>query len=276
MPIPISNSRMRLTQGQIFWREVGQGITLVFLHGSSHDSSQWLEVTRYLSSRYHCIVPDLLGFGVSEHPEVHYSIAWQVECLADYLEKLNVSQVYLIGHSLGGWIAASYALENSHQVCGLVLLAPEGVEVIGEKSHRLWSRLLIAEPPVLFWILRVLAPLAKVFGLKAKIQGLLRYRDSLLRSPAACRLLFQRRRSEINEELLQERLQWLKTPAIILQGETDNPQQIAQSKTYADLGVESNLKLVPQVGNNLPELLPELVAQEIDQFIHTHSSSHAR
>jgi haloalkane dehalogenase len=91
--IPLRNSRIKLSQGQIFWHEVGQGTAIVFLHGSTDDSSQWLSVIEHLSEDYHCFAPDLLGFGESERPNVHYSIDLEVECLADLLEALRQREV---------------------------------------------------------------------------------------------------------------------------------------------------------------------------------------
>ena len=119
----LRNSRIKLSVGNIFWREVGLGPSLVFLHGSWDDGSQWLRTIEHLSPDFQCFAPDLLGFGDSERPNVHYSIDLEVECLAQYLDNLNLRQVYLIGHSVGGWVAASYAIKYPDRVQGLVLLA---------------------------------------------------------------------------------------------------------------------------------------------------------
>ena len=146
MPLPLRNARIRLTQGQIFWREVGQD-TIVFLHGAWEDSSQWVPLIERLSAEYHCLVPDLLGFGESERPGVHYSIGLEVACLAEHLEALKLRRVYLVGHSLGGWIAMSYALKYQEQVEGVVLLAPEGVQAEG-LGRRWWQAKLLRLPMV--------------------------------------------------------------------------------------------------------------------------------
>lgn len=273
MDLYLRNSRIRLPQGQMFWREIGQGSVLVFLHGFSRDSSQWLPVIEHLSENYHCFAPDLLGFGDSEHPNVHYSIEWQGECLASYLEALNLRQVYLIGHSLGGWIATSYTLKHLEhlkhldQVHGLVLLAPEGIEIERQWEQRLWVRLLVGRPPIIFWLLRSLLPLAGILGFQEKIQHSLEYRKQLLRSPATYQLLFQRRRAEIQAELLQERLEWLAIPTLILQGGQDTPANIAQSQAYADLVPTAKLHIINNGGNDLPEAMPDLIAQEIREFV---------
>lgn len=198
MTLPLRNSRIRLPLGQVFWREVGQGPILLFLHGSWSESSQWLSVIDDLSQDYHCFALDLLGFGESERPKLHYSINLQVECLLQYFEALHLPQVYLIGHSLGGWIAASYALKNLDRVSGLVLLAPEGVQTERYWENWRWARWLVKRPPLGYGILRTLLPIARLFGRHKGIEQALRQRQQLTNSPVACNLLFQRRQLEIH------------------------------------------------------------------------------
>nr|WP_290228392.1 alpha/beta hydrolase [Trichocoleus desertorum] len=267
MSLPLRNSRLKLSQGQIFWREIGQGDALVFLHGSWSDSSQWVPVLEQLGTEYHCFAPDLLGVGESERPNVHYSIELQVETLAEYLESLRLRQVYLIGHSLGAWVAASYALKYLDQVRGLVLLAPEGIQVQKVGRRWWWAKLLIARPPLLFWLLRSLQPFAPLLGLQKRVGRTLQWRKQLLQSPVACRLLFQRRRAEIQAEQLQGRLDWLKVPVTVLQSEQDAFAAKLLSQTYAELTPTANWRIVPQGGEELPLTAPAAVAQEIREFV---------
>ncbi|HEY9821837.1 MAG TPA: alpha/beta hydrolase [Candidatus Sericytochromatia bacterium] len=269
MNLPLRNSRIRLPLGQVFWREVGQGPILVFLHGAWGDGSQWLSVIEHLSQDYHCFAPDLLGFGESERPKLHYSIQLQVECLGEYLKALHVPEVYLIGHSVGGWIAASYALQYLDEVRGLVLVAPEGVRAEGFPESRQWTRWLVGRPPLAYAVLRSLLPLARVFGRHKSIEQALRLRQKLNASPTACKLLFQRRRSEIQAELLQERLPELKVPTLIVQGKNDTPEAIAQSQAYAEKTPSAQLRIIDQGGNDLPEAIPDLVAEYIHHFVNS-------
>lgn len=267
MTLPLRNSRMKLSQGHIFWREIGQGEALVFLHGSWSDSSQWVPVLEQLGLDYHCLAPDLLGFGESEHPNIHYSIELQIEALAEYLENLRLKQIYLVGHSLGAWIAASYALKYLDQVRGLVLIAPEGIQVEKLKQRWNWAKLLLARPPILFWLLRSLRPIAKVLGASQHIERSLQFRQQMLQSPAACQLLFQRRRAEIKAELLQERLGWLKIPVLLLQSDQEAFTAKVLSQTYAELLQDANWQIIPQGGTDLPLTAPEAVADQIRAFV---------
>jgi pimeloyl-ACP methyl ester carboxylesterase len=267
MTLPLSNSRIRLPLGQVFWREVGQGPILIFLHGSWSDGNQWLSVIEHLSQDYHCFALDLLGFGESERPKLHYSIQLQVECLLQYLDALHLPQVYLIGHSLGGWIAASYALKYLDRVSGLVLLSPEGIQTEGYRKTWQQAQWLLGRPPLVSGILRALLPLARLFGHHKGIEQTLRWQQQLKNSPTACKLFFQRRLLEIQAEFLQEQLEWLKVPTLILQGKNDTPSAIARSQIFADNTPEAQLQIIDRGGHDLPEALPGLVARYIRDFV---------
>lgn len=267
MNLPLRNSRIRLPLGQVFWREVGRGPILVFLHGSWHDGSQWLPVIDHLSENYHCFALDLLGFGESERPKLHYSIQLEVECLFQYLEALHVPEVYLVGHSLGGWIAASYALKHVENVSGLVLIAPEGVQTPRKRLGGGWTKWLIGRPPIAYILMRCFYPLARLIGRHKPIEQALKWRKQILSSPIACKLLCQRRRAEIQAELLQNQLEWLNVPTVILQGANDAPDAIAQSQVYATQIPKAHLQMVESGDNNLPEALPGLLAGHLHDFV---------
>lgn len=268
MNLLVRNSRIRLSQGQVFWREIGSGPVLVLLHGSWSDSSQWLPIMEHLSSEYHCFAPDLLGFGDSERPKIHYSIELEVECLAEYLEALNLRQVYLVGHSLGGWIAASYAIKYLEQVKGVVLLAPVGVQAEEARKYGWWAPRLLGAQSLVFRWLRSLRPLlARLLRRHKGIRQSLQQQMELKKFPTACQLLFQRRQSEIQAELLKEKLNWLKIPVLVLQGEQDTPSAIAQSQAYAALTPTATLRTISHGGNDLPQALPDLVARHIREFV---------
>ncbi|UNU25155.1 alpha/beta fold hydrolase [Microcoleus vaginatus] len=263
---PLRNSRVKLSVGQIFWHEVGQGPKLVFLHGSWQDSSQWLRTIEHLSPYYQCFAPDLLGFGDSERPKIHYSIDLEVECLAQYLDTLKLREVYLIAHSLGGWVATSYAIKYPDRVQGLVLLAPEGVKVGNRRGRWQTASWLMGQPPLAFWWLRSIYPIAKLLGSQNKIDGLLNFRQELMQSPVAVQLLFRRRQAEITAELVDENLPLLKAPVLLLHGSEDTTAASSLCQSYAALAPNAELQLVSPGGSNLPQEVPDVVAKYIREF----------
>ncbi|MBD2091636.1 alpha/beta hydrolase [Microcoleus sp. FACHB-1515] len=250
---PIRNARLRLSQGQLFWREGGRGQTLVFLHGAWSDGNQWRSWLSDLSSRYHCIVPDLLGFGESERPKLHYSIELEVECLAELLEALRLRQVCLIGDSIGAWIAASYALRFPEQVQAIVLLNPEGVFL--ENQGWQMARVLHRFPALL-------KPLRLVAKLLRRADWL--NQQPFEQSPVGFKLLLGRRAREIQAEGWRDRLAWLKVPILLLQGEQDSATVRAVNQTIAREAPSVQVETCVGTDSNLCE--PEAIAA-IDRFL---------
>lgn len=265
MNVLFHNSRIKLSQGLLFWRETGEGVPLIFLHGSWNDSSQWVPLMESLGLRFHCLSPDLLGCGESDNPQIHYSIDLQVKCIAEFLQALKVDKIYLLGHSLGGWIAASYALKYPEQVYGVVLIEPEGVSVLGQERDEGIMRKLVNSPSILFKILRFFLPLAKILGWK-KMQQYLNLRDQLVKYPTSYQLLFHRREGEIKAELLNYQLKFMSVRTLVLQGVEDVRNTLLKSKTYTHLIPKAQLKIISHGADDLLESY-EVVAKEIEQFV---------
>ncbi|MDF5714023.1 MAG: alpha/beta hydrolase [Rhizonema sp. NSF051] len=267
------NSRRKLSQGLLFWREVGEGIPVIFLHGAWNDSSQWISVMELLWQDFHCFAPDMYGFGESEYPDVHYSIDLQVESLAEFVHALKLEKIYLVGHSLGGWIAARYALKYPEQIDGLVLLAPEGVEIEGQQARWRKMRRLVNGSSLVFKLLRFLRPLTKALGWNANIERDWQFRQVMLQYPTACQILFQRRQPEIEAELLHNQLYSLKAPVLILQGGKDTPETVAMSQAYAQQVTRASLKMIANAEADLPESHAGLVAADIREFLNIFDAS---
>ncbi|WP_024545412.1 alpha/beta fold hydrolase [Picosynechococcus sp. NKBG15041c] len=224
----VRNSRLRLNQGQIFWRETGQGEAIAFIHREYGDGSQWLDFFESFGKDYHCFAPDLMGFGDSDPAASPQSIQWQSEILAAFCNHLNLKKIYLIGDSLGAWVAARHTLDYPDQIQGLILLAPIGFET-QSKADYLFAKLLLLPVPILPWLLKILFPLGKLIGLGQQIQKILNYRQQLLASPASRRLLFQRHASKIQAEYVGHDLSQITAPTLIL---SDNPKT-DQARLYA-------------------------------------------
>jgi len=263
MTLPLRNSRLKLSQGRLFWHEMGQGPVVVFLHGSWEESSQWIPVIEQLSQEFHCLAPDLLGFGESEAGKVHQSIALQVEVLAEYLEALKVQSVYLVGHSLGSWVATRFALQHPDRVQGLLILAPEGLQLAG-RSHR-WRGARFLLNPLVGAVLRSLRPLAQTFRWR-RLEQLWQRRKQLLKSPTACQLLFQRRWSEVKAEALQTQLPGLTTPVLVLQGGQDTSDASALCQRFVRLVPQAQFRRISGVSANLLQTHPDAIADGIRQL----------
>ncbi|QOV24193.1 alpha/beta fold hydrolase [Anabaenopsis elenkinii] len=271
----LRNSRRKFTQGLLFWREAGEGTPIIFLHSAWNDSSQWISIVELLSDKFHCFAPDLLGFGESENPNVNYSVDLEVECIAEFIQALRLEKVYLIGYSLGAWIAASYALKYPDQVYGLVLLAPEGVAVGGKKRSYHKMRKLLKSRTILLKIFQFSRRFNKFPVWEKQVNKYFSWHQiqRMFECPAACQIFFERRDSEIEAELLDKRLHLIKAPVLILQGGLDLLDAVVKSQTYNTLLPQVELKIIPQAGNELPASCPEILVSYIENFIETNSSN---
>lgn len=109
------------------FRRCGSGPALLLLHGIGDSSEAWLPVLPALAERYTVIAPDLLGHGQSDKPRADYSAAAYANGMRDLLDVLGVERATIVGHSLGGGVAAQMVYQYPQRCERLVLVAPGGV-----------------------------------------------------------------------------------------------------------------------------------------------------
>jgi len=95
-----------------YW-DVGAGPVVVLLHGLGDRKESWLPVIPELSQHYRVLAPDQIGFGKSAKPLLDYNIQTYVDFLNEFLQELKVPRATIVGESLGGWIVALDAAEES-------------------------------------------------------------------------------------------------------------------------------------------------------------------
>ena len=102
----------------------GNGSPLLLLHGSEPQESWHVwEPMLAMADTYRLIAPDLLGFGKSTKPEETPDFRAQAQMLRDFMEKLGVQKLSLLGSGWGGQVALEFALEWPESVAYLVLVA---------------------------------------------------------------------------------------------------------------------------------------------------------
>lgn len=89
----------------------GTGKNLIFLHGMGASGLSWKRLVEQLPGYYTVYLIDLFGQGQSSAPQMDYTVDAQVIMLVQFIENLAIENPCLIGHSYGGWIAASYAAQ---------------------------------------------------------------------------------------------------------------------------------------------------------------------
>ena len=107
--------------------KLGEGPALLLIHGIGDSSDTWRTVMEELAKDHTVIAPDLLGHGRSEKPRADYSVAAYANGMRDLLSVLEVDRVTVVGHSLGGGVAAQFAYQFPERCERLVLVGSGGV-----------------------------------------------------------------------------------------------------------------------------------------------------
>ena len=108
------------------WLRRGEGAPIVFLHGFGADLNGWRPVHRLLPETLPALAIDLPGHGLSSLGE-DASFEALVEAARAALAEEGVSAAHLVGHSLGGAVAAALSHERGVKALSLMLIAPAGL-----------------------------------------------------------------------------------------------------------------------------------------------------
>ena len=100
---------------------------MLLLHGIGDSSESWVPVMADLARDHTVVAPDLLGHGGSDKPRADYSVAAYANGMRDLLDVLGIESATVVGHSLGGGVAAQLAYQYPERCERLVLVASGGV-----------------------------------------------------------------------------------------------------------------------------------------------------
>jgi pimeloyl-ACP methyl ester carboxylesterase len=105
------------------------GKAVILFHGKNFGGYYWKDVIAALAAKgYRVIVPDQIGFGKSSKPFIHYSFHEFARYNKALLDTLNISKVFVLGHSMGGMLATRFTLMYPGTVEKLLLEDPIGLE----------------------------------------------------------------------------------------------------------------------------------------------------
>lgn len=126
------------------YHDQGKGETILLIHGSGPGVTSWANwrgVIPLLSEQARIIAPDMLGFGYSSCPaELKLTPEVWVDSLIQLLDRLNITQVSVVGNSFGGAIALALAHHHPDRVKRLVLMGAVGLSFpITDGLEKVWG-----------------------------------------------------------------------------------------------------------------------------------------
>lgn len=242
--------------------EAGQGVPVVFLHGAGglFAENPFLET---LAQRYRVFAPELPGYGESTGEE-------QLEDMLDFtlhgfdvIDALGIEKPHLVGHSMGGMIAAEMACIAPHDIAKLVLVAPAGVWIPEHPIPDLFSFLPHEFAQRLFHD-RALGEQLLTGGLDLRNMDALVefYIGNARRLGMAGKILFP-----IPNRRLSKRLYRLRAPTLLVWGAEDGLIPPLYAKRWRELVPAAELEEIGAAGHMVPYEKPEAFVAALSRFL---------
>lgn len=243
----------------IRYLEGGEGEPLVFLHGAGGMTADD-PILKELSSRFHVYAPFLPGYGETEECESLRDMLDFALHGWDVVEALGVKNPILVGHSMGGMIAAEMAALAPNDVSRLALICPAGLWMDDHPIADMFSLLPFEMPKYLFHDAEAGAALM-TSGLKMDDPKFLQ--DYLIRNARqmgmAGKLLFP-----IPDRGLAERLYRVKAKTVIVWGDSDRLIPPVYGPAFQSAISGSTLVKVPEAGHMVIVEKPAVVREAVE------------
>jgi len=106
----------------IFYTDTGLGDPVVLLHGFLENHTMWHDISEELIKTHRVIAIDLLGHGNTGCIGNIHLMSDMAEAINTVISHLEIKKLVLVGHSMGGYVALSYAEKNVKKIKGLCLM----------------------------------------------------------------------------------------------------------------------------------------------------------
>ncbi|MGC2974521.1 alpha/beta fold hydrolase [Brevibacterium sp. FAM 25378] len=115
------------------YHEVGEGTPILFLHGSGTGvtaaANWWLNLPE-IGKLGRCIAIDSIGYGQSvPSSDTQYGIREWVRHAVRVLDELGIEKTWIVGNSLGGWLAFQFAIDFPERLLGIVSMGTGGAQL---------------------------------------------------------------------------------------------------------------------------------------------------
>jgi pimeloyl-ACP methyl ester carboxylesterase len=125
-------SSITTDQGIVHYEVYGKGRPVILLHGWLGSWGLWQETMAYMGRYYRTYALDFWGFGESGKKRNSYDVQDFVSLVDQFMEQLGISQAPLVGHSMGGTVSLSVAIQYPHRARKVVVV---GSPIVGSSLN---------------------------------------------------------------------------------------------------------------------------------------------
>ena len=115
-------SSITTDQGIVHYEVYGRGRPVILLHGWLGSWGLWQETMAYLGAFYRTYALDFWGFGESGKKRETYAVSDFVSLVDQFMEQLGIVNAPLVGHSMGGTVSLSVAIQYPRRVSKVVVV----------------------------------------------------------------------------------------------------------------------------------------------------------
>lgn len=112
---------------------------VVFLHGTGGHLEAFMRNLLPHAAHFRTVALDMIGHGFTDKPDHDYEIRHYVQHLLDFCDALGLKRIHVHGESMGGWIAAQFAIDHPDRVASLTLNTAGGLNTDPEVMKRVYS-----------------------------------------------------------------------------------------------------------------------------------------
>lgn len=234
---------------------------VILLHGFGASLQTWEDWARDLERDHRVIRYDLPGFGLTgADPSGDYTDARSIAVLLALMDRLGVARASVVGNSMGGRIAWTFAALHPERTGKLVLVSPDGFASPGlEYGVAPKVPLMMRALPSVLPSFMLRASLAPAYANADVMTDALftRYRDMML-APGVRGAIVQR----MGQQMLADPVPLLKrieAPTLLMWGEKDDMIPFANSADYLRALPHGTLAALPGIGHLPQEEAPATV-----------------
>lgn len=156
-------------QGIVHYEAYGRGRPVLLLHGWLNSWALWRNTIELLGKEFRLYALDFLGFGDSGSRSEEYSVNNFVLMVNEFMDRLAIKKAPLVGHSMGGTVALSSAINTPEKVVKVIVV---GSPIQGSSlspllrlaAYRGWVGLSQKTPALYNLFQRMLIPALRVYS----------------------------------------------------------------------------------------------------------------